>query len=194
MVVPLKGESSRVVEKIAYRDFEACADDATEHPLFGAAVRKRQRVFFRRRFCFSILTEVKTQVAVVSMHQKLTGNAIATVPQDDAFAFVVDLDCRGGSRAVEYDRGRCQALPHASLSVRNLLPGFSRPPSYPRLQAPQPSPGLLALSSFRMKETAGTTETAGTESLFSGEKSLPRCLETPDYQVILYSRSKAPVT
>ena len=46
MVVPLKGESSRVVEKIAYRDFEACADDATEQPFFGAAAAKRQRVFF----------------------------------------------------------------------------------------------------------------------------------------------------
>ena len=50
MVVPLKGESSRVVEKIAYRDFEACADDATEQPFFGAEAGKRQRVFFEQRF------------------------------------------------------------------------------------------------------------------------------------------------
>lgn len=67
MVVPLKGESSRVVEKKAYRDFEACADDATEHPLFGATAVKRQRVFFRQRFCFPFVTEVATQVAVVWM-------------------------------------------------------------------------------------------------------------------------------
>ena len=58
---------------------------------------------------------------------------------------------------MEYHRGRCQALPHASLSVRNLLPGSSRPPSYPRVQAPQPSPGLLALSSFRIKRLRGQT-------------------------------------
>ncbi len=51
MVVPLKGESSRVVEKIAYRDFEACADDATERPFFGAAAGKRQRVFFGGIVC-----------------------------------------------------------------------------------------------------------------------------------------------
>ncbi|MEI9894395.1 MAG: hypothetical protein WDN28_11060 [Chthoniobacter sp.] len=46
--------------------------------------------------------------------------------------------------------GGCQALPHATLSLRHLLPGTFRPTSDSRLQAPQPSPRLLARPSFRV--------------------------------------------